>query len=41
MGCSDVFCIICGNSCHYFDFFYYNAENNEFGNLRTKKMLNN
>jgi hypothetical protein len=41
MGCSDVFCIICGNSCHYFDFRNYNAEKNEFGNLKTKKMLNN
>jgi hypothetical protein len=41
MGCSDVFCIICGNSCHYFDFRNYNDEINVFGNLKTKKMLNN
>jgi hypothetical protein len=41
MGCFDVFCIICGNSCNYFDFRNYNSEKNEFGNLRTKKMLNN
>ena len=36
MGCYDVYCFICGNSCHYFDFFDYNDENsNEFNNIKT------